>query len=382
MNAVTEAPFRAKTFKIPQTMKAWVLGDPNQLTLVEKPVPQPGNAEVLVRIDAIAVCATDLEIIHKGPPALIQGGLPFNKNFTPGHEYMGTVVKLGPGVDEYKVGDRVTVEVHAGCGRCERCREGMYTACLNYGKNYGDMNKGHRANGFTTDGGFAQYAINNINTLAHVPQDMSDEEATLIVTAGTAMYGLDVTAGLIAGQSVVVMGPGPIGLMGVAVAKALGASEVILTGTRDNRLEMGRKLGADYTINVTKEDSVEMVRHYTNGGAHYVLECSGAPMAINDAAKMLKRGGRICLAAFPSEPVPIDVANLVRNNIYMYGIRGEGKSATHRAAALMAQKRFNAKLIHTHTFPLEEVPTALRYARERIDDAIKVVVKMAHAEGC
>jgi L-iditol 2-dehydrogenase len=382
MNAVTEAPFRAKTFKIPQTMKAWVLGDPNQLTLVEKPVPQPGNAEVLVRIDAIAVCATDLEIIHKGPPALIQGGLPFNKNFTPGHEYMGTVVKLGPGVDEYKVGDRVTVEVHAGCGRCERCREGMYTACLNYGKNYGDMNKGHRANGFTTDGGFAQYAINNINTLAHVPQDMSDEEATLIVTAGTAMYGLDVTAGLIAGQSVVVMGPGPIGLMGVAVAKALGASEVILTGTRDNRLEMGRKLGADYTINVTKEDSVEMVRHYTNGGAHYVLECSGAPTAINDAAKMLKRGGRICLAAFPSEPVPIDVANLVRNNIYMYGIRGEGKSATHRAAALMAQKRFNAKLIHTHTFPLEEVPTALRYARERIDDAIKVVVKMAHAEGC
>ncbi|MHB1122780.1 MAG: zinc-dependent alcohol dehydrogenase [Ramlibacter sp.] len=382
MNAVTEAPFRQKTFRIPEKMKAWVLGDPDQLSLVEKPVPQPGAAEVLVRIDAIAVCATDLEIIHKGPPALIQGGLPFNKNFTPGHEYMGTIVRLGPGVDEYKVGDRVTVEVHAGCGRCERCREGMYTACLNYGKNYGEMNKGHRANGFTTDGGFAQYAINNINTLAHVPADMSDEEATLIVTAGTAMYGLDVTAGLIAGQSVVVMGPGPIGLMGVAVAKALGASEVILTGTRDNRLEMGRKLGADFTVNVTKEDSVEAVRRYTNGGAHYVLECSGAPNAVNDAAKMLKRGGRICLAAFPSEPVPVDIANLVRNNIYLYGIRGEGKSATHRAAALMAQKRFDARMIHTHTFPLEEVPTALRYARERIDDAIKVVVKMNHPEVC
>ncbi len=381
MNAVTEAPFLQKTFTIPEKMKAWVLGDPEQLTLIEKPVPQPGAAEVLVRIDAIAVCATDLEIIHRGPPAMIQGGLPFNKNFTPGHEYMGTVVRLGPGVDEYKVGDRVTVEVHAGCGRCERCREGMYTACLNYGKNYGEMNKGHRANGFTTDGGFAQYAINSINTLAHVPHDMSDEEATLIVTAGTAMYGLDVTAGLIAGQSVVVMGPGPIGLMGVAVAKALGASEVILTGTRDNRLEMGRKLGADFTINVTKENAVEKVKEYTNGGAHYVLECSGAPNAVNDAAMMLKRGGRICLAAFPGEPVPIDVAALVRNNIYMYGIRGEGKSATHRAAALMAQKRFNAKLIHTHTFPLEEVPTALKYARERIDDAIKVVVKMTHPAG-
>lgn len=379
MNPVTQVP---PSFKIPTSMKAWVLGDPDQLTFVDKPVPEPGLAEVLVRIDAIAVCATDLEIIHRGPPALIQGGLPFNKNFTPGHEYMGTVVKLGPNIDEYQVGDRVTVEVHAGCGRCERCREGMYTACLNYGKNYGGMNKGHRANGFTTDGGFAQYAINNINTLAPVPQDMSDAEATLIVTAGTAMYGLDVIGGLVAGQSVVIMGPGPIGLMGVGVAKALGASEVILIGTRDNRLEIGRQLGADHTVNVSNENAVEKVREYTHGGAHYVLECSGAPNAVNDAALMLRRGGRICLAAFPQEPVLIDVAALVRNNIYLFGIRGEGKGATHRAAALMAQKRFNAKLIHTHTFALEEVPTALRYARERIEDAIKVVVKMTHPEGC
>lgn len=366
-----------RNFDIPATMKAWVLDDPGQLRMTEKPVPQPGPAEVLVRIDAIAVCGTDLEIIYKGLPAIIQGGAPFNKNFTPGHEYMGTIVKLGQGVDEYRIGDRVAVEVHAGCGRCERCREGMYTSCLNYGKNYGEVNKGHRANGFTTDGGFAQYAVNHINTLAHVPEDMSDEEATLIVTAGTAMYGLDVIGGLVAGQSVVVTGPGPIGLMAVAVAKALGASPVILTGTRDNRLEMGRTLGADHVVNVTREDSVERVKAYTDGGAHFVVECSGSPTAVNDAARMLKRGGRICLAAFPGEAVPVDISALVRNNIYMYGIRGEGKSATHRAASLMAQKRFNAKLIHTHTFPLEEVPTAIRYARDRVDDAIKVVVKMS-----
>ncbi len=132
---------------------------------------------------------------------------------------------------------------------------------------------------------------------------------------------------------------------------------------------------------MTKEDAVQKVREYTNGGAHYVLECSGAPNAINDATMMLRRGGRICLAAFPGEPTTVDVANLVRNNIYMYGIRGEGRSATHRAASLMAQKRFPAKLVHTHTFNLDEVPTALKYARERIEDAIKVVVKMPHAEG-
>jgi L-iditol 2-dehydrogenase len=388
MAAVLESPQQTRStqpgasqderFKVPATMKAWVLGAPDEITLTEKPVPEPGAAEVLVRIDAIAVCATDLEIIKHGPPAQIQGGLPFNKNFTPGHEYMGTVVKLGRGVDEFKIGDRVAVEVHAGCGRCERCREGMYTSCLNYGKNYGDQDKGHRANGFTTDGGFAEYAINNVNTMVHVPDNLTDEEATLIVTAGTAMYGIDALGGLIAGQDIVVTGPGPIGLLGVAVAKALGADKVILTGTRDNRLELGRKLGADYTINVRNEDAVERVREITGGGAHYVLECSGAPNSFNEAGRMLKRGGRICLAAFPQEPVPVDVAYLVRNNIYIYGIRGEGKSATHRAASLMGQNRFPAKLIHTHTFPLEEVPTALKYARDRIDDAIKVVVKMKH----
>src|SRR3954454_9078706 len=175
---------------IPDKMKAWVLGDPNELLLVEKPLPMPRRAEVLVRIDAVAICATDLEIIEHGPPALIQGGPPFNKNFTPGHEYMGTIAALGPGVDEFEIGERVSVEIHAGCGQCKRWRQGMYTSCHNYGLNYGSVDKGHRANGFTTDGGFAEYAVNNINTLARVPDAMSDAEATLVVTAGTAMYGL------------------------------------------------------------------------------------------------------------------------------------------------------------------------------------------------
>src|ERR1700750_1034345 len=253
-------------FPIPETMRAWVLGDPNQLTLTKKPVPVPKRAEVLVRIDAVAICATDLEIIDHGSPALIQGGKPFNKNFTPGHEYMGTVVALGPGVDEYKIGQRVTVEIHAACGQCKRCREGMYTSCHNYGLNYGDVDKGHRANGFTTDGGFCEYQVNNINTLAATPDSMSDEEAPLVVTAGTAMYGLTELGGLVAGESVAVLGPGPIGLLGVAVARALRPHRVILTGTRDNRLKIGLELGADFVINARKESNVVEAIKNLNGG--------------------------------------------------------------------------------------------------------------------
>ena len=366
----------SKKYLLPKEMKAWVLKSPNELELKTKVIPIPGYSEVLVKIDAVAICATDLDVISYGPPALIKGEKPFNKEFTPGHEYMGTVVALGPSVDEFQIGDRVTVEIHSGCGQCKRCRMGMYTSCHNYGLNYGKKNKGHRANGFTSDGGFKQYAINHINTLIKVPDDMTDEEATLVVTAGTTMYGLTELGGLVAGESLVVIGPGPIGLLGVAVAKALGADPVILIGTRNDRLEIGKKLGADFVLNVKDEnDIVNSVKSLVGGlGADYVVECAGTEKALDDAIMMTNRGGKICLAAFPHDPITVNIHHMVINNIYMYGIRGEGKSATHRAMAFMKQKRFNAKLVHTHTFKMNELPTALKYAKERIDGAIKVVV--------
>ena len=367
----------SKKYLLPKEMKAWVLKSPNELELKTKALPIPSYSEVLVKIDAVAICATDLDVISYGPPALIEGEKPFNKEFTPGHEYMGTVVALGPSVDEFQIGDRVTVEIHSGCGQCKRCRMGMYTSCHNYGLNYGKKNKGHRANGFTSDGGFKQYAINHINTLIKVPDDMTDEEATLVVTAGTTMYGLTELGGLVAGESLVVIGPGPIGLLGVAVAKALGADPVILIGTRNDRLEIGKKLGADFVLNVKEEnDIVNSVKSLVGDlGVDYVVECAGTEKALDDAIMMTNRGGKICLAAFPHDPIKVNIPHMVINNIYMYGIRGEGKSATHRAMAFMKQKRFNAKLVHTHTFKMNELPTALKYAKERIDGAIKVVIK-------
>jgi L-iditol 2-dehydrogenase len=372
------APAGVKTnhneFPIPDTQRAWVLGEPGQLGITTKPIPVPKKAEVLVRIDAVAICATDLEIIYHGPPASIQGGLPFNKNFTPGHEYMGTVVALGPGVDEYKIGQRVAVEIHAGCGQCKRCREGMYTSCHNYGLNYGDVDKGHRANGFTTDGGFCEYQVNNINTLVALADEMTDEEGTLVVTAGTAMYALTELGGLVAVEGVCFTGPGPIGLMAVAVAKALGAHPVILTGTRDNRLKIGLELGADAVVNIRKEpDVVAAVKSSMAARVSTMWSNAQRPRAPSTTPFVWSI---VVGASAPPlrEEVPVDVAHIVRKQHYVYGIRGEGKSATHRAEAFMRQKRFDAT-DHTHTFPLDDLPTAIRYAKDRVEDAIKVVVK-------
>jgi threonine dehydrogenase-like Zn-dependent dehydrogenase len=169
-------------------------------------------------------------------------------------------------------------------------------------------------------------------------------------------------------------------LLAVAVAKALGASPVILTGTRNRRLAIGQELGADRAVNINDEDAVEVVRQLTRGiGADYVFECAGTEATLNQAIHMSNRGGKICLAAFPHEPATLDIARLVKNNIYAYGIRGEGRSATRRVMALMAEKRFDAIRIHAHTFPLADLPTALLYARDRVDDAIKVVVTNRNA---
>ena len=123
---------------------------------------------------------------------------------------------------------------------------GAYTACLNFGK----PEKGHSASGMTTDGGFAQYAIKHVNTLYKMPDAITFEEAAIITTAGSALYAIDAMGGYLAGDTVAIIGPGPIGLALAQAAKALGAGQVVLTGTRKSRLDLGKKMGADYTVNV------------------------------------------------------------------------------------------------------------------------------------
>src|SRR5262249_10577136 len=241
----------SQTLAIPATMRAAVLFGPGDLRVVRKPVPQPGPGEVLVRVAMCGTCEPDLKIqAHPFP-----NQPPFGQ-FTPGHEWTGTVVALGETVDEFEVGDRVAIEAHKGCGRCENCVLGMYTACLNYG----NLAKGHRASGLTADGGFAEYVVHHVNALYRIPDSVLWEDAVLVTTAGTGLYGLDVAGGFIAGETVVIIGPGPVGLTTLQAVKALGAGQVILVGTRASRLEMGRSLGADHVVNAREQDPVAVVR--------------------------------------------------------------------------------------------------------------------------
>src|SRR3989440_4565853 len=259
---------------IPATMKAVVLHGADEMRVDARPVPRPAAGEVLLKVDCASICGTDVKVLHRtlqGQPA---------GEFIMGHEYAGTVVALGPDVDEFRPGDRVAVEVHKGCERCENCIKGWYTSCLNYG----DVSKGHRAKGLTCDGGFAEYAVNHINTLYRLPDNLTFEQACMVTTAASPLWAIDLMGGYLAGETVLVQGPGPIGLIAVQLCKALGAERVILTGTRDERLSIGRRLGADDVINVRRENPVGRVRELTLGqGADSVLECAGGPTSMQEA---------------------------------------------------------------------------------------------------
>ena len=350
---------------IPTTMNAVVLHGADVMRVEKRSVPQLGHGEVLLRVNVASICGTDVKVLHRtlqGQPA---------GEFIMGHEYAGTVAALGPGVNEFEIGERVAVEVHKGCDRCENCIKGWYTSCLNYG----DLAKGHRAKGLTCDGGFAEYAVNHINTLYRLPDNLTFEQACMVTTAASPLWAIDLMGGYLAGETVLVLGPGPIGLIAVQLCKALGAERVILSGTRDSRLEIGKQHGADFTINVRKETLADRVGEITQGkGADSVLECAGGPTSMQEALENVKRGGRIGVVAWYAGPVQMDMNLAVRSNVRIYAARGEGGMNCGRSLALMSAGKIASDPIITHHFTLDQIHEAFRTYVERIDNALKVII--------
>lgn len=352
---------------IPKTMQAAVLFGHGDLRVIEVAVPEPEKREVLIRVEACAICGTDPKIVAHGWP----GNPPFG-HYIPGHEFAGTVVAPGEGVTDYAVGDRVAIEPHKGCGTCENCIRGLYTTCLNYG----NVAAGHRHYGFTVNGGYAEYAVSHVNALHRVPDSLSFDEATLITTAGTAMYGITRIGGVRAGETVVVSGPGPIGLMACQLVRALGAGRVIFTGTRNDRLDVGVALrAADIIINVRECDVVKEIFTLTGGvGADLTIECAGTAQAATEAIEYTRKNGRIALIGIYDGAIPINLNKVVQGNMTLAGGKAEGDWSLRRVLPLMADGRIKSEPLITHRFPLAEIDAAMRTFVERRDGAIKVVI--------
>lgn len=349
-----------------EKMKAVQIHAPAQFSVDWVNVPQPGRNEVLVEIKSVAICGSDPGIFGG---KVLQNGWPPHFPFIAGHEFAGRVAALGEGVAKLKVGDRVSGEAHCGCGTCEMCAAGRYTLCLNYGK----PGSGHHHYGHNTPGCYAQYQVYDQKALTILPENVSYDEGTLADTAGTAYNALRLT-GVEPGGYTAIIGPGPMGMMAMLIAKALG-SRTIMIG-RGQRLTMAKALGADEIIDFEQTgDVVCAVRELTGGyGAHQVVEAAGNASAYYQSVQMARKGGHVALISIPpKDGQEAALKSLIMNQITLHGVRANPNCSLPVLNLISCGAVAAGRLI-THVFPIDDIHEAFDTFQTRRDGAMKVLI--------
>lgn len=313
------------------------------LTLVERPVPEPGPGEILVRVEAASICGTDLHIWRWD--AWAQGRI--RPPLVLGHEFSGVVEAVGPGVKRPKMGDRVSLESHVVCHTCPACRVGHYHVCLNT-----------EILGVDRDGGFAEYVVVPAENAWVHPEGFPFEVAAILEPFGNAVHTVYTGSG-VSGKSVLVTGAGPIGLMAAMVARASGAGPILVSDPNPYRLGFARPY-ADRLVNPLEEDLLEVVRRVTGSGVEVLLEFSGNETAIHQGLKALIPGGEARILGIPSDPIRFDLAGeLVMRGVTAYGIAGRRLWQTWmQGTALVYSGRVDLTPLITHRLPLSRYQEA------------------------
>jgi L-iditol 2-dehydrogenase len=311
------------------------------LELREVEPPRPGAGEVLIEVKACGVCGTDIHVLHDRfpywPPVIL------------GHEFAGQVVETGPETHYYKTGDRVVGEPHTqACGHCYLCRTGNVQICPM-----------KRSPGWGIDGAFTKYLKMPERLLHRIPDGMGYDVAALVEPAANAVHDVVERAKVEAGDFVVVLGPGPIGLLAAMTARAGGARHVVMVGTpadEEIRLKKARALGLESVFNVAVQNPAEAVRDLTNGaGADLVIECSGSAAAIASTVDLVRKKGRICAIgltaresiAFPWDKAAFKVCDIIFNLSTSY-------TSWDRTIQLIHTGRIPAQEIISHRLPLSQ----------------------------
>jgi len=307
------------------------------LELVDRPVPVPGPGDVLLRMDAASICGTDYHLFtwdewaaeNLVPPRIL------------GHELAGTVAAVGDGVSRVKEGDLVGVESHIACWECAQCERGEAHLCV-----------GLQIIGVHVDGGFAEYVVipeaNAIESNGLDPAVVALQEPM-----GNAVHAA--FAEPIDGRSVLVTGCGPIGLCAVGIAKAAGAAMVIATDTEAYRLELARTMGADLVLDAADPATEERIGEATGGvGVEVVLEMSGAARALEQALRVITRGGSISLLGIFGEPPTVDLSELViMKGLRLHGIFGRRIYETWEQTQSLLRGGLDVTPIITHRLALD-----------------------------
>ena len=307
----------------------------------EVPVPEIGPDDVLVRVGYIGICGSDPHMHHN------KVSYKVNVPLILGHEFAGTIEKVGANVKGWNTGDRVTSETHADyCGKCVLCRTNNYHICRE--------RKGY---GFQVDGAFAKYVKGPSSILHKLPENVSIREASLTEPLCVAYSSLVKHANIKPGDLVVVIGPGPIGLLCVKMASILGATEIVVVGTDgdDGRMEMAKKWGATRVINSSKEDPVPVIMGLGDGyGADLVVDCAGFSPTLKLSIDVVRPCGQINKIGWGPGPVGFSLDQLISKTVTLQGTFSHNWDVWEKCLVLMREKTVDLNEIITHELPLDQ----------------------------
>jgi propanol-preferring alcohol dehydrogenase len=328
-------------------MRAAVFHGPGQpLAIEEVPTPSPGPGEILMKVAACGVCHTDLHYIEHGvatfkkPPLIL------------GHEAAGTVAALGPGVTNFKVGDRILLPAVVTCGRCTLCRTGRENICsqmVMFGNN--------------VDGAYAEFVVAPAKDAFPLPEEVPLEEGSIIADAvSTPYHAVKNRARIEPGEVVVVFGCGGVGINAVQMAAVAGGI-VIAVDIADRKLEWARKFGAQQIYNPTGREAVKELRKLTAGGPDVVLEAIGNPTTIAQGYDLVRTGGRLCVIGYTNQPLSLNPAKLMYREVTVVGSLGCRPVDYPRLIEMVRVGKVEVRAQVTHRFPLDKIGDAFEVMR-------------------
>ncbi len=317
------------------------------ISLYDAPAPEIGPYDLLVKIHKTAICGTDVHIFNWDEWAQATIPVPM----TTGHEFVGTVEAMGDEVKGFNIGDRVSGEGHINCHFCRNCRAGKRHLCRNT-----------QSIGVTRTGAFAEYLKLPAFNAFLLPDEINDDTAAILDPLGNATH--TALSFDLVGEDVLITGAGPVGIMAVAIAKHVGARNVVITDINDYRLSLAKKIGATRAINVNNTDINAVMKELKiKEGFDVGLEMSGSSNAINTMIETMIHGGHIALLGFLPAETTIDWNQVIMKGLFIKGIYGREMYETWYKMASMIQSGLDISPVITHTFPIDDYKQAFAIMR-------------------
>ena len=338
-------------------MKAARVYEPGKIVIEEVPLPELEENDVLIKVHRAGICGTDVGVLH--------GYVPAKFPVTLGHEFSGTIAKLGSPslISRFKEGDPVSAAGGWGCGECESCRKGMARFCQQ-----------RNGLGRTVDGCMAEFVKIDYRVVFRLPPNVPFDEGQNFLNIACVFRAFK-KAPLQPGDKVVIFGPGNIGLIMLQTLKLAGASQVIMVGTRDFRLEMAKKFGATHVVNVTQENPVKTILELFPNGADVVMEATGNPLSFQNACDVIKAGGAlISIGMFSDKIKELNLSFLYQKEATIFGTTG-GEEGYQEALRLLAEKRLEIIPMITHRFPLEDTAKGFQTFEDKSVNALRIIIE-------